>query len=1046
MKAPRTEPPGPAVHGLVHPSRDCSQAPFWFWNGPLDPDVLAGQIREMADKGVHAAMPHPRFGMDRRDYLGPAYWKAFSAVVKQAEALGSQVMLYDEYNWPSGGAGGRVTDGHPELYPHALDYVVRDVEGKVRLGVADLVASEPESSSTQSIVAAFLVPSDCPVQLSELPVGGSGDSELEVRPWGRLATDGASVAGQVPPGRHRLLVFILTRTSNPSPLDSGSGSFVDFMNPQTAKRFIALTHDQYARRYARHFGKTIPCIFTDEPQAMASGPFPWTGDLLREFQRRRGYDLRPHFVALVDDRYPRGWQHRAAYWQTVSELIDERFFEPIARWCRRHGIALTGHVFDELIGTWPTAPHLMNWLRRFDWPGIDALGPRVKITGAKIAASVAHLEEKPHFLCEALGLARGWNATLGMTKRGYNFLALMGVDILVPHAFFQTVENSRVECPPSFFLQNPYWKYYGSLAGMTDRLCAFNRLGRHVAPVAVYYPIESLWADGTGGKGQNVKPWECKNRGNVWASRTISAFDTALTACSAGEWDCDVVDAAALVKARVQADGGLKIGPEVFSCLVLPAMRTLATSAAERIQEFVRAGGTLVATGSLPCRSYPATGDASLDLRAAFAIPESAGTGEWAVGRGRVIVLANEADLRATLASRIAPNVRFVGGRNEQVYVAVRRNDEATAWLVVNDGSEPCAVELELPPHLLPEGCARLTAVDPVTGVCRPLPCRITANGLQVTCRLEHTQAMMLVAEAALHPEISCPGAGDALPAKALALDRWTLQLVPRLLDEKWAAAAKPALVELPVWKATGRDWRRLEGWTRPEFNDSEWKTVATQRGGALLDDEVVLFRTHLPPGAMALRMPLPVSGEYMLHVNGKLVEKRLGPAPKRGTLDLSKWVNGIGDVIALEVSSLSGASGLSAPVDVLCGPVELPRLMDWQQLRAGWYSGRALYRTQVALPRAVKGPVWLDLGRVEHYAEVWVNGKLATTLLWAPYRVEISRHLRPGRNSLVVVVSNSLSNRFAWDTWGTRCGRSWGVTPKPDPSGLLGPVRLLKV
>jgi hypothetical protein len=45
---------------------------------------------------------------------------------------------------------------------------------------------------------------------------------------------------------------------------------------------------------------------------------------------------------------------------------------------------------------------------------------------------------------------------------------------------------------------------------------------------------------------------------------------------------------------------------------------------------------------------------------------------------------------------------------------------------------------------------------------------------------------------------------------------------------------------------------------------------------------------------------------------------------------------------------------------------------------------------------------------------------------------------LRKDKNDLVLVVSNSLANRFAWDVWGTR------GTGKPEPSGLLGPVRLL--
>ena len=123
------------------PPAVCSQAPFWFWNGPLDPNTMRLQIRLMADKGVRAAMPHPRFGMDRRFYLEEPYWDAMDAALDEARKAGSAIWLYDEYNWPSGGAGGRVTDGHPEFYPRGLDYTFVDCEGPRAFIVANSIAN-----------------------------------------------------------------------------------------------------------------------------------------------------------------------------------------------------------------------------------------------------------------------------------------------------------------------------------------------------------------------------------------------------------------------------------------------------------------------------------------------------------------------------------------------------------------------------------------------------------------------------------------------------------------------------------------------------------------------------------------------------------------------------------------------------------------------------------------------------------------------------------------------------------------------------------------
>jgi hypothetical protein len=79
--------------------------------------------------------------------------------------------------------------------------------------------------------------------------------------------------------------------------------------------------------------------------------------------------------------------------------------------------------------------------------------------------------------------------------------------------------------------------------------------------------------------------------------------------------------------------------------------------------------------------------------------------------------------------------------------------------------------------------------------------------------------------------------------------------------------------------------------------------------------------------------------------------------------------------------------------------------------------------------------PVRLDLGDVFETAEVWVNGQPAGVCICPPYRFEIGQALRPGKNTLVVEVTNTLGkdqrdyfSRFA----------------QQEPSGLLGPVRLV--
>jgi hypothetical protein len=518
----------------------------------------------------------------------------------------------------------------------------------------------------------------------------------------------------------------------------------------------------------------------------------------------------------------------------------------------------------------------------------------------------------------------------------------------------------------------------------------------------------------------------------------VDAFNAALMAFSARQVDCDVVDAKAVLEGRV-GDGQLTIGPESFGCVVLPAVRTIDPQALHQLMEFVSSGGTLLVIDAWPTRAYPQGQMPDLQAWLGGPLPQK---GQVAtVGRGRVIFVADAADLASELPEQVRPNIRFLSGQNGCAYAAVRREAARTAWLVVNDGAQPLELDIELPAHLLPAVDGGLTWVDPVSGLCGRQPCEAGSSGLRTRLMLEDTQAMILVAGGASVPEAAPAVAPVSRSARTIELDQWTFQLAPTSLEERWTDKLNPELVSLPVWKAIGRGWRRMAGWTQRDFDDSEFRRVSTPRGGALLEDEVALLRSVLPPGARAIQLPLPTDGEFMIHVNGQLLGKFLGPPPK-GSLDIHKHVSGIGDVVAIEVSSMAGPSGLVDAPRILCGPVKLPQLTAWGNMGLWWYSGRAVYRTSFTLAKA-PSVARLDLGDVRHYVEVWVNGRRADELLWPPYRLNVAGLLRRGTNRLSLVVSNSLASRFLWDSWGTRCGQGWGIGPKEEPSGLLGPVRL---
>jgi hypothetical protein len=103
--------------------------------------------------------------------------------------------------------------------------------------------------------------------------------------------------------------------------------------------------------------------------------------------------------------------------------------------------------------------------------------------------------------------------------------------------------------------------------------------------------------------------------------------------------------------------------------------------------------------------------------------------------------------------------------------------------------------------------------------------------------------------------------------------------------------------------------------------------------------------------------------------------------------------------------------------------------LEDWKVWGLERFSGLMDYNKTVTVETA-EGKLLLDLGRVCHAAEVWVNEKNCGERLWGPHIFDISGAVRPGSNRIRVRVANLINNSYG----------------EYQESGLLGPVRILRI
>lgn len=110
---------------LISPPAEFSPAYFWYLNGPMEPDILRRQLRDMAAHGVRSVCPHPwppEFRPKRQpsfmspEYLSEDYFKCYRVILDECKKLGMDCYLYDEGGWPSGGACGRVMAAAPDSW------------------------------------------------------------------------------------------------------------------------------------------------------------------------------------------------------------------------------------------------------------------------------------------------------------------------------------------------------------------------------------------------------------------------------------------------------------------------------------------------------------------------------------------------------------------------------------------------------------------------------------------------------------------------------------------------------------------------------------------------------------------------------------------------------------------------------------------------------------------------------------------------------------------------------------------------------------------
>ncbi len=531
---------------LSLPLEEFRGLPFWSWNGKLVEEELRRQIRVFKEMGYGGFFMHSRSGLDT-DYLSPEWFRCIDACIDEAKKNGLQAWLYDEDRYASGSAGGLVAE-QKEFRRRELKYDLLDLPD-YRPG--DLAFFAGKRIGTALSGVRRLTP---------------GDALREEESFLRFYVE----------------------FDSPNEWNNG-GCYSDMMNAGAIRKFLRITHERYADECSAEFGKTIPGIFTDEPNYSN-----WTDRMEEKFQSRYGIDLLDHLPELFFET--EGRELSKIRWQIINlrtELLVDAFARPVAEWCARHNLIFTGHVFgeDSVLSQIERCGSAMRFIEHMDLPGADILSERWMNFDTMIqTASVAHQKDTRKAICECFA-GVGWDFSLESQKAMIDWQAALGITVFSLHlAFYTLTGEAKRDYPPSFHDHSPWYKLEKNIQDYAARLGALLAGGDLRDPLLVIHPLESAWFGRP--VGNYTEEERTEEEARLPRLRNCLLSNRLLF---------DYGDESMLARlGRISPDGTIHLGKGVYGKVILPELRTVRTTTLELLEKFADAGGSVFYLGAPP--------------------------------------------------------------------------------------------------------------------------------------------------------------------------------------------------------------------------------------------------------------------------------------------------------------------------------------------------------------------------------------------------------------------------------------------------------------
>ncbi|MBR2357881.1 MAG: hypothetical protein IKA65_07650 [Lentisphaeria bacterium] len=534
-------------------------APFWAWNGKLDPDEIRRQVRIMHEMHMGGFFIHSRAGLET-EYLGKEWFECVKSAIDEAEKLDMYANLYDEDRWPSGAAGGLITQDKKFRMRYLEFY---DAEKELPFPAEDVLLHKY-----------FILILDENGQVQDYRPAAPGETG----------------------GPGEKAVQIVVRIA-PSSETYNNGAYLDTTNPEAVQAFIASTHERYLAECGSKFGKSIPCFFTDEPNYLdlaTPNRRPWSDRLPGLFAAECGNTLEDFLPELFWHCGKDFSEFRYWFYRTMTWLFNDTFMKICGQWCSQHNIQLTGHLLreDTLSQQIHAIGAAMPGYEYMQAPGIDVLTARWNVLNtAKQLVSTARQLGKKHLLSETYGCT-GWDFPLAGHKALGDWQYALGINFRCQHLMWYSMRGkAKRDYPASIGAQSPWYKAHDQLERYFARLGELFIRAESPADLLVIHPIETMW--GYAGSYDSSMSF---------APEYDRSFDLLARELIGQHLNFDYGDESLMSKYGDISGAHLRVGQAQYQTVLIPRVETLRSSTVKLLKDFADQGGKVYFIGPVPGR------------------------------------------------------------------------------------------------------------------------------------------------------------------------------------------------------------------------------------------------------------------------------------------------------------------------------------------------------------------------------------------------------------------------------------------------------------